>query len=522
MTELRRLLANMEAADIDSRATVSIQTLQNTQKLEEMQDTFKKSMQELERRIEALAQKQALVDDKETPSSDTIVSEEERSSSEPIAPIEPIEPVEPVESIESEDKEETFPKATACEPTATPSRVEAENDWRPFAIRSLAEPTIPENASRQQTTFSWEFLKDTFKGDVWVPGFYFISADSILSSQAYWVLEEEHDPFLPGVAGQHGAKLSALCRNDDTDSYGKYPDVNNYNDCPVFIRKKGEDGYRYFGQYSLSRWSDKVGYDTMMEHVPDSVLRHFSEQLAAVGRPNWVTKALMDHFWPKLSYDGPMPVDFGSEIAASKVDKATKKLSRALEEYANDLKVAAASDTMKVNLLTAKTIYEAFHKPDADAEPGLRLWWEYLQCTGYDQDFHKMLVSLQEQTVNKIGGDEDRDSIAEFEEEWVNPDFLPKPIEKPRPTPRQLQAEQRRTSPGISVWSLGPTIFTDQVWLSETDSPGPKPGPVHAKQKLPGVQPGAMKEAKTSPQVATKGKDRGGVVPPHLRGKQGQ
>lgn len=32
---------------------------------------------------------------------------------------------------------------------------------------------------------------------------------------------------------------------------------------------------------------------------------------------------------------------------------------------------------------------------DAADPPGLRLWWEYLQCVGFDQAFYKTIAQLQ-------------------------------------------------------------------------------------------------------------------------------
>jgi hypothetical protein len=43
------------------------------------------------------------------------------------------------------------------------------------------------------------------------------------------------------------------------------------------------------------------------------------------------------------------------------------------------------------------------NKADADEVPGLRLWWEYLECVGWDADFYNMLVKQQDKTKPKIG-----------------------------------------------------------------------------------------------------------------------
>ena len=33
-----------------------------------------------------------------------------------------------------------------------------------------------------------------------------------------------------------------------------------------------------------------------------------------------------------------------------------------------------------------------FEQPDAGEEPGLRMWWEYLQCVDWDKSFYDALV----------------------------------------------------------------------------------------------------------------------------------
>lgn len=143
-----------------------------------------------------------------------------------------------------------------------------KDSWMPYAIRVMPPSTAVVPAS--QKTFSFEHIHNVLKGEEWCDGYYFISAEHpYIESQAYWILDEEHEPFIPKKPGQHGAKITAFFNNTDCKPA---PTPENYNDCPVFIRRKGESEYRYYGQYSQSRFSDKIGYDTMMGKILSSSL----------------------------------------------------------------------------------------------------------------------------------------------------------------------------------------------------------------------------------------------------------
>lgn len=285
--------------------------------------------------------------------------------------------------------------------------------WIPLAVRDMAPP--PQVSTFLNTeTFTWEFLVRTFGGKQWSPSYYFVADDSDLPSKSYWVLDAEYEPFLPSHPGHHGAKLTAFF-NDTSSGLGDTPLEENFHSVPVFVRGKGEDAYVYFGQYSQMRFSDKLSHGEVMENVPESVRKYWAGQLADKGRPNWVTEALMQQFWPKPTYNGPMPTEssFNSPAStivgdyegnakvtkAKKIDRAVlpleKKLARALVQHAEDLSEWRKEAEMKVNLLTADALLKAFQAADADEEPGLRLWWEYLECVGYDHGFYDYLVTIK-------------------------------------------------------------------------------------------------------------------------------
>ncbi|KAK3719289.1 hypothetical protein LTR37_004508 [Vermiconidia calcicola] len=274
-------------------------------------------------------------------------------------------------------------------------------NWIPFAVHQMPSPVSV--ATENIETFPWEFLICELGGEQWSPGFYFISKNSCLKSQAYWILEGDYEPYLPSAAGEHGAKLTAFF-NGTESGLGEAPTEENYEDCPVFIRAKGGKEYLYFGNYSQLRFSDKLDYDHLMAEVPEHVRDYWAEQLAAEGRPEWVTQALMDHFWPKPTYCGPIPTDSAINTPATEATAKTasdygegleRRVVRALNEYADELKDWQKEFVMKVHHLTKEHLIEAFKKADADEEPGLRLWFEYLQCVKYDQEFYEFLVKLK-------------------------------------------------------------------------------------------------------------------------------
>jgi hypothetical protein len=282
----------------------------------------------------------------------------------------------------------------------TAAVITSGEDWMPLAVRQM--PTIPPlNIENNTETFTWEFLKLTFRGEQWSPGFYFIAKNSALPSRSYWILEAEYEPYLPKTLGQHGAKLTAFFNCTDS-APGEAPDETNYLNVPVFICPEGKKEYIYFGNFSQRRFSDKLGYDHVAGTVPTKIRRYWAEQLAELGRPEWVTRELIEHFWPKPSYCGPIPTDSAVATPATAATPETnlsdvleKRVVTALHRYAEELKEWKKETEMKVRHLTADNLMEAFEKADAEEEPGLRLWWEYMEFVNYDQKFYDFLVGVK-------------------------------------------------------------------------------------------------------------------------------
>ena len=280
----------------------------------------------------------------------------------------------------------------------------ASGKWLPLAVQKMKLATTINTHDKE--TFTWEFLKLTLNGEQWSPGFYFISPQSsVLKSSAYWVLDAEWEPYLPSTPGEHGAKLTAFF-NETLSNPGEAPDEDNYKNTPVFMCPEGKSEYVYLGNYSQVRFSDKLDYDRVMA-VPEKVRRYWAEQLAAEGRPEWVTRCLMEHFWPRPTYNGPIPED--TEASNTEEEEANdeahgQRVSRALSKYAQELKEWEKDARIKASCLSADNIMDAFGNADADEVAGLRLWWEYLECKKYDQEFYDFLVQLKQNPKLQTAG----------------------------------------------------------------------------------------------------------------------
>ncbi|KAK5138202.1 hypothetical protein LTR08_004897 [Meristemomyces frigidus] len=289
---------------------------------------------------------------------------------------------------------------------STQTVLQASAAWQPLAVRQMpAPPAI--DLSNNIETFTWEFLQLNLNGHQWSPGFYFIAHEPILKSKAFWMLEGEFEPFLPSAPGLHGAKLTAFFNETDAVE-GEAPVEENYYDTPVFVRVEGSNEYRYYGNYSQLRFSDKLDYDHMMENVPEKVRQFWSDQLTDLERPEWVTKALIEHFWSKPAYDGPIPTDEALATPGTAETAATgtsavmeKRVTNALRQYADQLKDWERETNIEVNFLKSSSLMNLFEQPDAAEKPGLRFWFEYLQCVGYDHKLYNCLVALKSMPLPK-------------------------------------------------------------------------------------------------------------------------
>ncbi|KAF2171619.1 hypothetical protein M409DRAFT_17856 [Zasmidium cellare ATCC 36951] len=380
------------------------------------------------------------------------------------APEEPL-PVTPASKVDSVLEGSTSNKVNEAPPNPA-----SAPKWSPVTVRNMLPITfdIPDH----KETFTFQFLHDNLGGSFWSSGFYFESGDSILPSKAYWILDHDREPFIPQSLGQHGAKLTAFFNETPTE-HAPMPD--NYMNCPVFIKEDGANQYRYYGNYSQTRYSDKVGYDSLIDHIPERTLRQWADHLSETGRPEWVTRALQKHFWPQPEYEGPFPTDSAINTPAtaatggdSGAGGTERRVTNALHEYAKESKDWQKESRMHTSMLTSDAIFNAFKNPDSDVEPGLRLWWEYLECTNYDTGFYDMLVKIKKNPMKLAKRNGIKRTVARPAppSTYTNPNPTPTvddietlptlddtiphddapieldPVHPPPPNPKQLQREQ--------------------------------------------------------------------------------
>ncbi len=170
----------------------------------------------------------------------------------------------------------------------------AQPPWQPLAIRRLNQvlsdlpSRIPPTAGTR--TFSSDFLHATFQGVEWSPGLYYVpraSSQNLLPGRTYYLLDARVEPYLPLKPGMHGAKLTAFFNTNVSDDNDDEDDTAAYTRVPLFVsveryakgqptttkagKDRSSDRYIYYGSYSQLRWSDKLDYDRMVEHVPYDV-----------------------------------------------------------------------------------------------------------------------------------------------------------------------------------------------------------------------------------------------------------
>lgn len=278
-----------------------------------------------------------------------------------------------------------------------PYHVNSSAIWKPLTIRNMPElppdhmALIPTPSGMQ--TFSLDFIQATFGGESWSPGMFFIPKNALrcsLPGRTYYLLDARYDPYLPSHPGEHGAKLTPFFNenplNDAADDIA-------YTDVPLFIcaspssvdPNKGR--YVYFGHYSQTRWSDRLDFDRLTENVSRDVKMYWAEELSARGRAQWLTEALKKYFWPKPTYKGSILKTFPAE-GTPVYQKVMSQFKTFMQEMADWEEEAKEN----VESLKKEDILEAFDREDANDFPGLRLFWEYLQCVGWKHDFYQYLL----------------------------------------------------------------------------------------------------------------------------------
>ncbi|KAF3037643.1 hypothetical protein E8E12_005425 [Didymella heteroderae] len=279
------------------------------------------------------------------------------------------------------------------------------NDWKPYYLSTLkalpasVRAKIP--VQQKMTTFHIDFLNNHLGGFSWSPGLKYIthfnSVAQVLRNRTYYMIDPTHEPYLPKAPGEHGAKLTTFFNTAPEEEFENLPEgTNSYIDVPMFVQLPS-GRYAYFGNYSQTRWSDKLDIDTMKARVPADVKVYVAKELTAPDREPWVTQELKKHFFPKPEYEGAIALPTSDDTSILTVDEEAhnKQVASDIKHYIQDLVDWERETNIKVAMIKPETILIAFDAADADDPPALRLWWEYLECVDWNAGFYNMLVGLQ-------------------------------------------------------------------------------------------------------------------------------
>jgi hypothetical protein len=106
---------------------------------------------------------------------------------------------------------------------------------------------------------------------------------------------------------------------------------------------------------------------------------------------------LIDHLQGRLPSGGR--IGGTGNLAAATLTEAEeddeaiqKQVHHDVDLYIRKLQSWEKDARMKVGLLKKENILEAFENEDAADPPGLRLYWEYLECVGWDKVFYNKMV----------------------------------------------------------------------------------------------------------------------------------
>lgn len=243
--------------------------------------------------------------------------------------------------------------------------------WTPHYLTTLPSLSsdIRSKIPPQQnfTTFTYDFLQNTFGGMAWSPGLRYINSTTsvpLVENRTYYLLDPEHEPYLPKAPGEHGAKLTAFFNKAPEEVFecdGHAEGTNSYTNVPMFIHvSKGR--YAYFGHYSQTRWSDRLDNDTMQARVSQDVKQHVANELAATPREPWVTRELKLHFFPVPKYEGTIPTPKTRDDTTNNTreeEKHNKQVAKDISGYIQELAEWEREASMKTAMIKADFILNA-------------------------------------------------------------------------------------------------------------------------------------------------------------------
>ncbi|GHU33327.1 hypothetical protein FACS1894166_08650 [Bacilli bacterium] len=393
-------------------------------------------------------------------------------------------------------KEATVPDHCDDNNKASIDHNRAVAEWLPHALTSLRPLSI--KPLTNPTTFTWEFLHLQLGGAQYSPGLYLTSPTPLLRSgkRTYWLLESHFEPYAPRQPGAHGAKLTAFF-NDTPPTSGEPLDADDYSDVPLFISLGEGQGYQYLGQYSQPRYSDVLSHSELYERVPLHVREYWAAQLADPQRPEWVTEQLREHFWPKPTYAGPIP---RGSAATTPLAEECDGMEKALDVWLKGFCDWEKDSRLKVSLLSEGALMEMWGKSDLDVEKGLRLWWEYLECVGFDEGLYGELVELQQ------GGGGERAKVSSGGKKVVVSQVKSK--------------EKAKVVNGGQQAASSPPAAPDNLPMTPAGLVRPRRPAAIRVAEYNGADMVAVRELHDSATKAGEKKRQGKILPPHMRGRQ--
>lgn len=247
---------------------------------------------------------------------------------------------------------------------AQPPRIAQPVHRMPLVIRRLPPPppnlSIPDDPEH----FTFKFLLSSLRGHFRPPGCYNVTNQTPLQVypvKSWYAIDSDEEPFMPTRPGQHGAKLTLLVPEE--------PEGDDYSPkeaCPFFV-KRGSRGYVYYGTYRQPRYSDRLSYAEMELEVPRSVKEHRAKEVGRKDKPKWIVEA--------LKCERVVATD--EEAQAFGTGDILEAFQRVCEK---PLRPFCVIYTGLINC------------GQADTDLGLRLYWEYFECVGYDRKLYDALV----------------------------------------------------------------------------------------------------------------------------------
>ncbi|KAI9722515.1 MAG: hypothetical protein M1828_004762 [Chrysothrix sp. TS-e1954] len=295
----------------------------------------------------------------------------------------------------------------------------------PPSLSSLANHPLPVHSMQ---TFSHAFLTTHLGGEEWSPGFFAnsphlpsllgkarhvdlkpskstpgkpsnidlaaLKAQQKGTGTTYYIIETSLQPYAPSSPGAHGALVAAFL-HDFEESGDRYKDVPVFisappspGTTPSAVPKEPEKRYIYIGSYTQSRWSDRLSSTEYHRLLPPPIRQSWARLLANPDRPAWLSEVLRAHLaGPRPPYEGVVPAELDKAGLWKRVVEADVKT------WMGELREWEADADAAVQGLTVEGVKRLMERSDCDESPGVRFWWEYLECVGFERNFYYALAS---------------------------------------------------------------------------------------------------------------------------------